>query len=60
MEGQWSKEKADEAKQKLIDGLKKEYGMPDDTLNWVGSLFDEMIKEEEERQNNKGKKEDND
>jgi hypothetical protein len=47
--GEWSKDKAEQSKQKLIEELKKEYGLSDDNLNWVDKILTELIQEEEDK-----------
>ena len=47
----WTKDKAEKSKQKLIDELKKEYGLSDDNLTWVDKILTELIQEQDENLN---------
>ena len=47
----WTKDKAEKSKQKLIDELKKEYGLSDDNLIWVDKMLTELIDEQDENSN---------
>lgn len=52
----WTREEAEQNKNKLLDELQKEpFNTSDENLEWVTNELNQLIDEEEVRQNNKNK-----
>jgi uncharacterized protein YacL (UPF0231 family) len=52
----WTREEAKQNKNKLLDELQKEpFNTSDENLEWVTKELNQLIDEEEVRQNNKNK-----